>query len=114
MGLSISTCELRTETGRWEGIGRRKSIKINENRWQVVSPGMGLSISTCEQRTESCEQLAEIIEKSMKIGDKRVPRRAASHFALRTTGRVGAVGGGRGREVYLLNLATGPLHALRP
>ena len=49
----------------------------------------------------------EIIEKSMKIGDKRVPRRAASHFNLRTTGRVGAVGGGRGREVYLLNLNSG-------
>ena len=68
---------------------------------------MGLSISTCEQRTESCEQLAEIIEKSMKIGDKRVPGRAAGHFNLRTTDRVGAVGGGRGREVYLLNLNSG-------
>ena len=56
----------------------------------------------------------EIIEKSMKIGGKRVPRRAASHFNLRTADRAGAVGGGRGREVYLLNLATGPLHALRP
>ena len=77
MGLSISTREQRTETGRWEGVGLRTTHR-------------------------ECKFM-EIIEKSMKIGDKRVPRRAASHFNLRTTGRVGAVGGGRGREVYLLN-----------
>ena len=35
MGLSISPCEQLTETGRWEEIGGRKFIKINENRWQV-------------------------------------------------------------------------------
>ena len=49
----------------------------------------------------------KIIEKSMKIGDKGCPGGAASSFKLRTTHRDGVVGGGRGREVYLLNLDNG-------
>ena len=50
----------------------------------------------------------------MKIGGKWSPGEGTSNSELRTTDRDEAVGGGRGREVYLLNLDTGPLHALRP
>ena len=40
----------------------------------------------------------------MKIGDKGCPRRGTGHSDPRTADRDGVVGGGRGREVYLLNL----------
>ena len=63
---------------------------------------------------KSIRKSMKIIEKSMKIGDKGCPRRGTGHFGPRTADRHGVVGGGRGREVYLLNLSTRDLHALRP
>ena len=66
----------------------KKLMKMDENRWKSV----------------------EIMEKSMKIGAKGCPRRGTSHSGPRTADRDEAVGGGRGREVYLLNLTTRGLH----
>ena len=69
----------------FRSANNRKSLKIDENRRKINGKSM------------------KITEKPVKIGHQGSSRRATGHFKLRTTRRVGAVGGGRGREVYLLN-----------
>ena len=80
MGLSISPCEQRTETGRWEEIGGRKFIKINENRWQVVLRGWDYPFQPANSGPRRGGG-------RMKIGAKGSPGGAAGSFKLRTTHR---------------------------
>ena len=83
----------------------RNHRKINETNCQKLPRKDGEQFQAANKGLRPAS--SSCFQKSTKIGAKGSPGGATSSFELRTACRVGAVGGGRGREVYLLNLQLG-------